>query len=321
MTNIVFLDRATFPENMQLKRPQFPHHWQEYEATDLCEIKERLQNAEIVVTNKVPLDKATLSELANLKMIAITATGYNHIDIDYALQRSITVSNIRGYAAHSVPEHALMMMMSLSRSAFAYRSYVQQMNWQKADAFCFFNHPIEDLNGKTLCIVGRGSLGNGLAKLSRALGMKIIFAGRKGIGAPGEPYTPFGECLALADFISLHCPLTPDTKNLIATAEFEKMTKRPIVINTARGGIMNESDTVKALNEGLISALGIDCLSEEPPKDDNPLLTIADHPRVIITPHIAWASSDALNQAWNQSIENIECFINGAPRNEVLPAS
>lgn len=319
MTKIIFLDRLTFPEEMLLKRPSFPHSWQEYETTNPNEVIARLQDAEIAITNKVPLNKQTLAQCPNLKMIAITATGYNHIDIDYANERGITVSNIRGYATTSVPEHVMMMILALSRSAFGFRKDVQNANWQQAKSFCFFSHPIEDLKGKTLAIIGRGNLGKGLEKLALCFGMKVIFADRKGKKNPQAPYTSFEHCLSKADIISLHCPLNEQTEGLITEKEFAQMKHRPILINAARGGIINEHDAVKALETGQIRALGVDCLSSEPPTNDNPLLSIADRPNVIITPHVAWASSDALNILWEQLIENIEEYKKGAPRNQILP--
>ncbi len=319
MTNIVFLDRDTFPEEMHLKQPSFDHEWQQYEGTDPADVIDRLKNADIAIVNKVPLDKSVMAALPKLKMIAIAATGFNHIDIAFAKSQGIIVSNIRGYATQSVPEHALMMIMALSRSAFAYRNDVADMQWQKAKNFCFFAHPVEDLSGKTLCIVGRGDLGLGLAKLGQALGMQIIFAGRKGSADASKPYTPFEECLEISDVISVHCPLTDQTKDLFTEVEFKKMHRRPILINTARGGIINEEDAVAAVKSGLISGLGFDVLSKEPPTNGNPLLSIANEPNVIITPHIAWASSNALTQAWDQVIENIECFEKGSARNQVLP--
>lgn len=318
MTKIVLLDKGTFPKDLKLKRPAFKHDWQEHEATIAEETIARLKGAEIAISNKVPLRQDVLSELPDLKMIAIAATGYDHIDLDYALANGITVSNVRGYAVNSVPEHALMMILALSRSLKGYQSEIEAGKWQEADHFCFFNHPIEDLHQKTLGIIGRGILGQGLARLASGFGMPVIYAARPGDKTPHTPYVPFEEFLKYADVISIHCPLNDDTRNMITAKQFALMERKPILINTGRGGIVNEEDAVTAVKTGQLRGLGFDCLSKEPPKDGNPLLTIARLPNVIITPHIAWASSEAVQNLWDQLINNIEMYKKGTPENSLM---
>lgn len=317
MTKIVFLDKSTFPSSLKFNKPSFPHQWQEYQSTNPEDVISRLEGAEIAVLNKVVLNSEILKKLPDLKMIAISATGYNNIDIDTALEQNITVCNVRGYAVNTVPEHAMMLILALSRSLKIYQNEVEQGRWQQSEQFCFLDHPIEDLHDKTLGIVGRGILGQGLARLASGFGMGIMYAGRKGEEEPHKPYIPFDEFLEQSDIISLHCPLTEHTNNLFTKTEFAKMTRKPILINTARGGIVNEQDAVDALEKGQIRALGFDCLTKEPPTPDNPILKIANHPNVLLTPHIAWASSEAVQGCWDQLITNIEKWKKGTPQNTI----
>lgn len=311
MTKIVFLDKGTFPSTFQAHRPSFTHTWQDYEGTPRDQVIARLEGASIAITNKVKLDNEILSQLPDLKLIAIAATGFDHVDIHSAHAKGITVVNVKGYAVNSVPEHAMMMIMALSRSLLSYQADVENGKWQQANQFCFFDHPIEDLHDKTLGIIGRGILGAGLARLASGFGMGIMYAGRRNDTNPHIPYIPFDEFLEQSDIISIHCPLNDETKNLITTKEFDKMARKPIIINSSRGGIINESDAVTAIEQKKIRALGIDCLSLEPPRNGNPLLNIAHYPNVIITPHIAWASSDAIQSLWNKLISNIENWKKG----------
>jgi glycerate dehydrogenase len=311
MTKIVFLDKGTFPSTLEAKKPSFPHEWQEFEGTPKDQIIPRLQGADIAITNKVKLDDETLSSLPDLKMIAIAATGFDHVDIHSAHAKDITVANVKGYAVNSVPEHAMMMIMALSRSLLGFQSDIEKGEWQKANQFCFFNHPIEDLHDKTLGIIGRGVLGAGLARLASGFGMGIMYAGRRGDKNPHKPYIEFDEFLEQSDIISIHCPLNDHTRDLITKNEFSKMSRNPILINASRGGIVNEADAVDAVNQRKIRALGVDCLSLEPPRNGNPLLSIAHYPNVIITPHIAWASTDAVQSLWDNLINNIEDWKKG----------
>ncbi len=318
MTKIVLLDKATFPTSLEPKRPQFAHEWQEHDFTTAEETVARLKGAEIAITNKVRFPKDVIAELPDLKMIAIAATGFDHIDLDYALERGIIVANVRGYAANSVPEHALMMTLALSRSLLGYQDEVDNGRWPQSSQFCFFSHPIEDLHQKTLGLIGRGILGQGLARLASGFGMSIMYAGRRNEKNPHMPYVAFDEFLRSCDIISIHCPLNDETRNLITAKEFAKMSRKPILINTARGGIVNEADAVKAIESGQIRGLGFDTLSKEPPSPDNPLLKVSHLPNVIITPHVAWASTDAVQALWDQLIDNIEHYKKGDPQNVVL---
>lgn len=187
--------------------------------------------------------------------------------------------------------------------------------WQKSGQFCFFTHPIRDLAGSTLGIIGEGAIGQSVARLGQAFGMRTLFAAHKGVAGLGPLYTPFEEVLATSDVLTLHCPLLPATRGLIAMPEFRQMQRRPLLINTARGGLVVEKDLVQALDEGLIAGAGFDCLTAEPPPADHPFSAIMGRPNVIITPHVGWASLEAMQACWRQVIDNIEGFAAGRPSN------
>jgi len=319
MTKIVFLDRKTIGPTVDLTRPQFPHDWEAFEATTPEQIVERAGDADIIITNKVPLKADTLAQLPKLGMIAVAATGYDIIDIAACAEKGIVVSNVRGYAVNTVPEHALALMLALSRSIVPYRADVLDGEWQRAGQFTFFNHPIRDLADQTLGVIGAGAIGMSVVKLAKAFGMRVLISGFKGEDGVGEGDTPFDQVIRESDIITLHLPLTPDSRDLLAAPEFAQMTRRPIIINTARGGLVNEADCAAALQAGQIRGIGFDCLTQEPPADDDPLMKIADRPNVIITPHCAWASDTAMQTLWDQVIANIENYQRGAPSNAVTP--
>ena len=311
--SIVFLDGETFAPSIDLTRPNVAHDWKVYDATSADEVQERLMGARVAITNKVPIGRATIEKLPDLKLIAVSATGYNIIDIEACRDEGITVSNVQGYAKETLPEHVFALMLALRRSLVPYRQDVIAGKWQEASQFCFFDHPIYDLAGSVLGIVGAGTLGRAVGTIGEAFGMEVIYAGHKGDAEPARGRVPFDEFLWRADVISLHCPLTDETTGLIGDREFASMKRKPLLINTARGGVVDEVAAVRALDNGDISGLGFDVLTKEPPTDNNPLLEIADRPNVIITPHVAWASEDAQSEVWRQTIENIDAFLGGDP--------
>lgn len=312
--SIVFLDRSTL--QAQVRRPSFAHRWHEYPVTRAEEIEERLHEATIAITNKVPLRSALLQRLPQLKLIAVAATGYDVVDVAYCKAHGIAVANIRNYAVHTVPEHAFALITALRRNLLAYRQDVERGRWQQVEQFCFFDHPIRDLYGATLGIVGEGVLGQGTAGIARAFGMKVLFADHPPPKADGVVFTPFDEVLTQSDVISLHVPLTAATRNMIGIEQFRRMKRTAILINTARGGLVDERALVQALNEGLIAGAGFDVLTNEPPRQGNPLLELRS-PNFILTPHVAWASDGAMQFLADQLIDNIESFIAGRPQNLV----
>lgn len=317
MSRIVFLDRGTIGPSVELTRPSFEHDWVEYDQTAPEQVIQRLSGAEIAVTNKVPIRRAALEALPDLRMIAIAATGYDVIDVAACKERGVTVSNIRGYAVNTVPEHTFALILALRRSIVGYRQDVMNGEWQKSGQFCFFTHPIRDLSGSTLGIMGEGAIGQSVAKIGQAFGMRTLFAAHKGVTGLGPLYTPFEQVLEESDVISLHCPLMPATRGMIGMDEFRHMKKKPLLINTARGGLVVEKDLVQALDEGLIAGFGFDVLTSEPPMPDHPFNAVLGRPNVIVTPHVAWASEEAMQTLWAQLIGHIENFRAGRPSNVV----
>lgn len=317
MHKIVFLDRATIAPHIRLRRPDFEHELIEHAHTAPAQAVDRLAGAAITIVNKVPLTAEVLSQLPDLRLIAVAATGTDCVDKSYCQAHGIAVANIRGYALNTVPEHVFALMLALRRNIVAYRDDVIAGRWQSADEFCFFDHPIRDLAGARLGIIGEGVLGQRVAELGTAFGMTPMFAAHKGVQGLGPLYTPWDVVIEESDVITLHAPLTAHTRGMIAMPEFRAMKRRPLVINTARGGLVDEEDLVRALDERLISGAAFDVAREEPPPLEHPLMRIANRPNVIVTPHVAWASDQAQQALADQLIDNIERFIAGRPANLV----
>ncbi len=317
MTMIVFLDRGTFAPGIDLVRPDIDHDWVEHASTPADKIVERLQGAMVAITNKVPIRAETLAQLPELKMVSVAATGFDVIDVPACREHGVVVSNVRGYAVNTVPEHTFALIFALRRAIAGYARDVVDGKWQEAGQFCFHTHAIRDLRGSTLGIFGEGNLGQSVADIARALGMTVLFAAHKGVDGLGPLYTPFDEVLERSDIITLHCPLMPGTRNMLASAEFKKMKRQPLIINTARGGLVDEDDLVTALDEGLVGGIGFDVLTTEPPAPDHPLMKVADRANVIITPHVAWASFEAQTECWRQTVDHVNAFFEGQAKNLV----
>ncbi|WP_075215968.1 D-2-hydroxyacid dehydrogenase [Mongoliimonas terrestris] len=316
MENIVFLDNETLAPQVTLRRPAFDHAWTAYDSTAPDQVVPRCRDASIVVLNKVRLTAEAMEQLPALKLVAVAATGTDCVDKEAAKARGITVVNIRGYAVHTVPEHTFALILALQRAIVPYRAAVLDGAWQRSGQFCFFDAPIRDLGGKRLGIVGAGVLGSRVAAIGRAFDMVVRLY---------DPWAPastpdlvsFEDLIGESDIITLHCPLTADTEGLIGMAAFRRMKRQPLIINTARGGIVVEDDLETALDEGLVSGAGIDVTMPEPPPADGPLMRMAARPNVIVTPHVAWASNEAQQALADQLIGNIEAYVAGTPRNVV----
>ena len=315
---IVFLDRGTLPAEIKLRSPAFAHELVTYDETPLAQVAGRIADAQIVITNKVPVRGAAIASAPHLRMIAVAATGYDNIDLAACATSGVTVSNIRNYAVNTVPEHTFALIFALRRSIVAYRHSVAAGDWQRSGQFCYFDYPINDLAGATLGIIGDGALGQSVAAIGRSLGMRVLFSSYKGVSGMGPLYTPFEEVLRISDIITLHCPLLPDTRNMIAAPEFARMERKPLIINTARGGLVDESDLAEALTQGRIGGAGFDVVTKEPPPADHPFMRLLDRPNFILTPHVAWASREAIQGLADQLTENIELFWRGNPRNLVV---
>ncbi len=313
---IVFLDRETLPPETVLRAPRFPHRLVEHARSRPEEVAARIATADIVITNKVPVRAEAIAGAGKLRLIAVSATGTDIVDLRACAERGIVVSNVRDYARTTVPEHTFALIFALRRSLFAYCNSVRAGRWQTASQFCFFDHPIGDLAGSTIGIIGSGALGRAVANMGRALGMIVLLAGRKG-AAPGKGRVAFDEVLRRSDVITLHVPLTPETRGLVGAKEFALMERRPILINTARGGLVDEAALGAALASGQIAGAGFDVATAEPPPADHPLMALLQYPNFILTPHVAWASREAIQSLADQTIDNIEAFSAGRPQNVV----
>lgn len=318
LPKVVFLDRATIPAHIQVPRPSFEHQWEEYGLTSPEQVVERVADADIVISNKVILDQQVLAQLPKLRMVAVAATGFNNVDVDYCANHNIAVANVQGYATRSVPEHVIAMLFALRRNLFGYHQDIAAGEWQRDKQFCFFTHPIGDINGSSLGVVGSGALGEATAKLAQALGMEVLFAERKGATECRPGYVPFEEVLEQSDAITLHCPLNEHTRNLISDAELKRMKPTAILINTGRGGLVDEQATVDALKNGEISAAGFDVFTQEPADESNPLIANMAMPNLLLTPHVAWGSDSSIQRLAEILIENINAFERGESVNRLV---
>jgi glycerate dehydrogenase len=314
MHHIVFLDRDSLIANV--RRPSFAHDWRDYPATAPGELVQHLVGATIAITNKVPLRAPEIAQLPNLKMIAVAATGTDNVDLAACRERGIVVSNIRDYSLVSVPEHCFALMLAVRRNLRAYVADVEAGHWERSTRFCLLDHPIGDLAGSRLGIVGYGALGRRVAQIGRAFGMEIAVTSRSPVSDTDVLALPLDELLATSDVVSLHLPLTGQTRHMIGARELASMKKSSILINTARGGLVDEQALAEALTNGVIAGAGFDVLSKEPPVPENPLLKLR-LPNFVLTPHVAWASGGAMQTLADMLVDNIEAFVAGNPKNVV----
>jgi len=313
----VFLDLdSVHPSDLDLAQLQdsLPH-WQFHHHTGPDEVLPRIQAAQVVVTNKVPLTASSIQASRNLQLICVAATGTNNIDLAAASAAGVVVSNARDYATASVVEHVFSLLLTLTRRLDAYRRRVRDGDWTRSPHFCLFDETIEELAGKQLGIIGYGVLGRAVADLARAFSMQVNIAQRVH-DSPLPDRLPLPQLLESCDVISLHCPLTEQTRGLIGETELRQMKDTALLINTARGGIVDEQALLRGLQQGWIAGAGIDVLAEEPPAATTALLQY-NSPRLIVTPHIAWASRAARQRLIGEITANILAFGNGSPRNRV----
>lgn len=309
--NIVFLDSTGIPASHRIPSFSFPHQLTEYAHTAAEQVLERAKDADIIITSKVILNHEILSQLPKLKLIAVTATGTNNIDLMAAKVLGITVKNVTGYSSVTVPEHVIGMIYALKHRLIDYhRDQLLTERWATCGQFCYVDYPISDVQGSTLGIIGRGCIGNEVARLAQAVGMRVLFAEHQHATTIREGYTAFDEVLEQADVISLHCPLTPQTEQLINAKTLALMKPNACLINTGRGGLINEADLLQALQSGKLAGAALDVLVKEPPASDDALwLAAKTQPNLLITPHVAWASDSALTTLVNKVAQNIEEFV------------
>ena len=293
----------------------------EYEVYDRtpggeAEIIRRIGEAEIVITNKVPISDAVIDACPGLKYIAVTATGYNVVDYEYAKRRGIPVSNVPAYGTAAVAQFAIAMLLEICHHIAHHSQAVHEGRWEHAVDWCFWDYPLIELDGKTLGIIGFGRIGQQTGRIAKALGMTVLASGSRPTesGRAIAEYVEQTELLTRADVIALHCPLFPETQGIINKDSIAKMKDGVIIINNSRGGLVVEQDLADALNSGKVFAAGLDVVSEEPIRENNPLLTAKN---CIITPHISWAPKESRQRIMDATAENIRAFVAGAAQNVV----
>ena len=307
----VFLDRASFPDSISFNYPS-DITVTEYDNTLAEQVEERIQNADVILVNKVQLTQTSLSKCHTLSLILVTATGTNNVDLDYCKAHNITVKNVSGYSINSVPEHTFSLLLALKRNLISYQQAVQKGDWGQSAHFCFHDYPITDLAGSNLVIFGKGALGKQVAKIATAFGMQCYFSERKGANQIREGYIAFDKALKLADVISFHCPLTPENQHMIDAAAFTKMKPNCVLINTGRAGLVEENALANAIRTKQIAGAGFDVASIEPMPNNHLLQSLSQEPNFILTPHIAWASHNSMQTLANTCIQQLNDFVNRA---------
>lgn len=310
--NIVFLETCAVPDTHEIPRPNFPHTWTEYSHSTKEQVIERAKEADIVIMSKINFDRELMQQLPNLKLIALTATGMNNVDLVAAKELGIEIKNVTGYSQTTVPEHVIGMIFALKHQLIAYhKDQVTSDRWATCGQFYYSDYPITDIRGSTLGIIGKGCIGEEVGRLAKLLGMNIIYAEHQGATSIRDGYTPFETVLKESDIITLHCPLTETTQNLINEQTLTLMKPSAYLINTGRGPLIDEAALLKALKENRLGGIALDVLVKEPPAIDDPLMQAAkEMPNILLTPHVAWASDSALTTLCNKVTKNLEDFAN-----------
>lgn len=306
---IVFLDDDGLAPSTRLKRPDCKHSWKQYAYTRPEQVIEHLQEATIAMTCSVPLREEHLRQLPKLKMISLALTGRDIVDVDYCDAHGIQVTSVPGYAANTVAEHSLAMILELFRRPAAFTRLMRQVHaGEAAYQNIYFNHRIRDVRDKYLAIIGSGPIALRLAHLARAFGMQVLFEDRGG-KRRGPDCRPLNELLGNCDVLSINCPLTPETYNLIDAERLALMKPDAVVVNTGRGGVVNEAALIAALENGRLGGVALDVVEHEPLHPDNPLFTLIDRDDFLLNPHIAWSSEDAMQQLMDSAVDNINAFV------------
>jgi glycerate dehydrogenase len=312
---VVFLDRISI--RAQLRPLSFAHEWHEYPTTPPELLVERLQGASIAITNRCYFGDPQLDQLPELKLIAVSATGYDCLDIEACRRHNVTVLNVPNWSSSAVAEHTFALILALRRQLFTYRPLVQAGEWQKSPFYGLLENPIPlDLEGSNIGIVGFGNLGQKVATIARGFGMNLLVADHKGVASPRPGRTAFDDVLTQSDVLCITCPMTPQTRGLFDAPTLARLKPTAILVNCARGNIVDDDALANALRAGRIAGAGVDVLRQEPPRDGNPLLDL-QLPNLIVTPHIAFASEHALARLVDQLVTNIEAFAAGKPVNVV----
>lgn len=313
----VFLDTRTLDLGDLDMEPlkSTPFRWQLHPHTAATEVGDRIREASVVVSNKAPLSREDMQRSPGLKLICVAATGTNNVDLQAADELGIAVTNVTGYGTTTVAQHTFGLILALSTRLLEYQAAVRRGDWSRSELFCLMDYPIREIAGKTLGIVGYGTLGRGVARIAKAFDMEVLLAQRPGGDArPGR--VPLKELLPRVDMLSLHCPLTEHTRNLIGRNELGLMRPDALLINTARGGIVDEAALADTLKQGQLGGAGVDVLTQEPPPKDHPLLQ-PDIPNLIVTPHNAWASKEARQRLLEGVAANVRDYLAGGSKNRV----
>jgi len=292
--------------------------WQIYQFSSPEQVAERIRDADLVVSNKAIITAVALEQTQQLKLIAVMATGTNNVDIQAAHAKGVTVCNVKAYGTPAVAQHTMALMLNLATQMPNYLVDVTQGKWQQSRVFGLLEHPIIELSGKTLGIVGSGELGRAVAKLGEAFGMQVLISARPGQLSQGSDRVPFHELLGRSDFLSLHCPLTTENRQLMNSETLALLSPQSFLINTARGGLVDSKALINAITNGKLAGAALDTLDVEPPLPGDPLISAAAHlPNLLITPHNAWGAIESRQRLVLQVAENISRFLNGTPRNMV----
>ena len=281
-----------------------------FHQSDATALRARIENTDIAIVNKARIDRETILASPNLKLIVLAATGTDNVDVEAAREQGVPVMNIRDYCTPSVVQHVYALILGLTRRLNEYQAVVRDGAWQRSDTFTLFAHSIRELDGRSLGIVGYGNLGRAVARVAPALGLDVLVSARPGLAVVPEGRVPFEAVLERADILSLHCPLTEQNRQLIGREELERMKPDALLINTARGALVDSTALVRALRERVIGGAGVDVLPVEPPADDEPLLA-GDIPHLILTPHIAWTAQESRQRALTQVAENVRDYLAG----------
>lgn len=317
MKKIVILDGKTLGD-ISLEKLSEIGEVKYYDTTDISEVKERVREANIVLTNKVVLNRENLSEANNLEFIAEVATGFNNIDIEYAKEKGIGVANVAGYSTNAVVQHTFAATLALLDEITYYDNYVKDGKYSKSGLFTCLDKPYYEIEGKTWGIIGLGNIGRKVAKIAEAFGAKVVYYSTTGNNSNDEfSRVSFDELLSKSDIISIHAPLSKNTLGLLDYEALCKMKNSAILVNMGRGPIVVEEDLAKAIDENKIRGAALDVFEVEPININSPLLTMKNKDKIILSPHIAWASVEARERLFNEVVENIIAFYNGEIRNRV----
>ncbi len=317
--NIVILERASVGDEISVEAIEKLGNVTIYNTTPIDLIPERIQDAEVIIANKSPLNEKTLDNASKVRLICELATGYDNVDLDYCNKRGIAVRNVKGYSTDAVVQHTFALCLYLFEKLDYYDNYVKSGEYSRQDSFSHYDYKFSELASKTWGVIGLGAIGSRVADIAAAFGCNVVrYSLRDNPSDSAYKVLDFDEFLSTCDIISIHCPLNDDTRGLFDYDAISKMKRDAILINVARGGIVVDADLYRALNENLIYGAGLDVTSTEPMSDDNPLSDYMDSTRLIITPHMAWASVEARNRVVKETALNIEAFIKGEDRNVIL---